>query len=130
MKVFSLDVKGWDKSLHANLFNLVKEFNKALLKKGGGEQFIELMNNCYKDMIECKVLLPNVNRKIKIPNGMKSGWCLTACDNTAIHKFIIDAFMKHYGYSQKNVGYLLYGDDNLIFMNSNIDERILFSRIN
>lgn len=37
LKVFSLDVKGWDKSLHADLFDLVKEFNEALLRKGGGE---------------------------------------------------------------------------------------------
>lgn len=75
----------------------------------------------YDDMINCKLVLPSVNRYIKMPGGMKSGWCLTALDNSLIHRAIVDSFVWHN--NLKDLHFLVYGDDVVFF--SHVDNDII-----
>jgi len=64
-------------------------------------------------MIECVVALPYVGRYLQFPGGMKSGWGLTANDNTLLHAGIFRVFKKEMNY--KNLHAKLYGDDNFAY---------------
>eukprot|EP00356_Strombidium_inclinatum_P009657 CAMPEP_0170507954 /NCGR_PEP_ID=MMETSP0208-20121228/60671_1 /TAXON_ID=197538 /ORGANISM="Strombidium inclinatum, Strain S3" /LENGTH=267 /DNA_ID=CAMNT_0010790515 /DNA_START=1607 /DNA_END=2410 /DNA_ORIENTATION=+ len=64
-------------------------------------------------MINSVIMLPGIKRFIQTKGGMKSGWCLTAQDNTAVHLCIVRAYLKKRGYIDKILP-LLYGDDNFL----------------
>lgn len=44
-------------------------------------------------MNRAKVVFPFINRAFQLTGGMKSGWGLTANDNTLIHIGIIETFL-------------------------------------
>jgi hypothetical protein len=71
-------------------------------------------------MTKATVLLPDIDRFIQFPGGMKSGWCLTAQDNTLIHQMIVATFIAEHDLIGK-VYDLIYGDDVFFYAHANED---------
>lgn len=68
-------------------------------------------------MINCHAVLPSINKVMRFPGGMKSGWCLTAQDNTFIHLCMVKYFIRKAGLEGKLFA-LVYGDDVYFYANA------------
>lgn len=63
-------------------------------------------------MVNSEIVLPLTGDIVRLSRGMKSGWLMTATDNSIIHMLLFETFKeltKEYG-----LEYLTYGDDILI----------------
>lgn len=65
-------------------------------------------------MLNATIVVPVISRTVKMKGGMKSGWCLTAQDNTIIHITVFTDYLER----NDKVGKIFfkgYGDDNLMY---------------
>lgn len=118
----SLDISGWDTSVSASLLRILKEkhlmvirkifVNEIQLKNPLIFQWLKIMDWMYEDMIKAKIVLP-YGVCFQTNHGMKSGWAMTAVDNTLLHIPIVK-IIKTKLFPQNKFTALVYGDDNLI----------------
>lgn len=71
-------------------------------------------------MCNAIVCIPGSHNYLKFKGGMKSGWGLTAHDNTSIHTAIITNFLKKNGYTGR-IHFQCYGDDNFLYADKSLD---------
>lgn len=109
----SIDVSEWDSSVCTELMNAARDFHRRMLVQilePEHAHYIRKFNALYTDMIHSKVVIPGKNL-VQLHSGMKSGWIMTANDNTLIHEFVTRTLEKI-----DNIPIMkrrLYGDDNL-----------------
>lgn len=68
-----------------------------------------VVDYCYRKMIKAKICLFPGPYIVKTNGGMKSGWSLTALDNTISHLLTILPVLKIH----PRITSLCYGDDNI-----------------
>ncbi|ACQ91602.1 hypothetical protein [Phytophthora infestans RNA virus 1] len=109
----TLDVAEWDSSVCRELLHACKRFHMRVLERTlspENARYKEYFGRIYDEMIEAKVVLPG-GHSFRLHHGMKSGWIMTANDNTLMHEFVVRTLQK--------IGQIpdmkrqLYGDDNL-----------------
>jgi len=74
---------------------LPKRIHKLTLKALGAEIMIPLVDSCYEKMINCLVVMPVIGTALRTKGCMKSGWGLTALDNSIIHDAILKGFFEY-----------------------------------
>lgn len=126
-KYATVDISSWDASLSADLLKIPRDFYidmfKDLLKKKeiDLDHYLRLTKNVmksYNKMINAKFLLPETGEIQETIGGMKSGWVLTAQDNSIIHDYLIRDFQKKFGYK---FSHQVYGDDVIFCFADNVD---------
>lgn len=117
----SLDIKEWDTKLHHDIMCMLKKFYSRLLDKCGiSRLFTDKFILIIDDMINAVVLFP-MGYIFKVSQGMKSGWCNTANDNTLLHEVVFRCIMKRLCYMK----HVLYGDDNFILVPDSVTDQML-----
>lgn len=79
-------------------------------------------------MINADFYLPRElgSTRWKTKSGMKSGWVLTALDNSIIHAAIIHSFMESYSYKFQ---FIVYGDDILLQLPKNAKYKLFLEQL-
>lgn len=117
----SIDISEWDSSLCQELMQAACDFHcKILVQILDTEHahYIRKFKSLYMDMIHSKVAIPG-QHVVQLHSGMKSGWIMTANDNTLMHEFIMRTLIK-LG-DLPNIKRQLYGDDNLCLKDNDVD---------
>jgi hypothetical protein len=120
----SVDIKEWDTKLHRSLmYTLVRFYDGLLHAVGVPKGFRKVFSRVLNDMIEATVLLP-MGYLVQVFQGMKSGWCNTANDNTLIHEIVFRCIMRTLGW----IDHVLYGDDNFMLVPDHITDQMLIEQ--
>jgi hypothetical protein len=114
----SVDIKEWDTRLPHPLMMMLVVFYTWLMEKAGvNDGYAKKFLVVLKDMINARILFP-LGYLFQVFQGMKSGWCNTANDNTLLHKIVFNAIMRRIGYML----HVLYGDDNFLLVPDHISD--------
>lgn len=114
----SVDIKEWDTKLGGDIMRLLVHFYTWLMERAGlNEAYVKRFLVIVEDMICAKILFP-LGYLFQVFQGMKSGWCNTANDNTLLHKLVFNAIMRRIGYML----HVLYGDDNFLLVPDHISD--------
>jgi len=118
LALISLDVSGWDTSVPRELLQSLRDEHLNVISSLSWdniplkELWLKNFKKIYDDMIDAIVVLPH-GYSYQTDHGMKSGWNLTAPDNTSAHGPIARAIQRNILKDVNN--YIkVYGDDNLI----------------
>nr|CAI5383974.1 polyprotein [Rocky Mountain woodsia associated virus] len=114
-KMFSLDVSGWDADMRGAYIKGLKAFHLRVLHQSYSgrnlQRWEKVVSNLYDDMLEAKVLFPG-GHLFKTTHGMKSGWVMTAIDNTIAHEVVMRLVFEE-KFQSAPPDHKLYGDDNI-----------------
>lgn len=114
----SVDIKSWDSKVHPSLMATLPEFYQWLMEAADvDERYHHRFLIIVWDMIKAKILFP-MGYLFQVFQGMKSGWCNTANDNTLIHEVVFRGIMARVGY----IRHVLYGDDNFMLVPDHISD--------
>lgn len=113
----SVDIKEWDTKLSDDIMCFCLAFyTRLMIWACLPDEYVCRFQSIFLDMISAVILFP-LGYMFRVYQGMKSGWCNTANDNTLIHELVFRCVLVRLAkFGCSWIKHQLYGDDNFMLV--------------